>query len=280
VPASGGEAVALTDSQFYSTRPVWSPDGERIAFASKVHGNLDVFILPASGGEVRRLTYHSADDRPYAFSADGKLVYFSSPRLGDPHSIHAGTYHASDQLYSVPAKGGRPRLVIAFPALDVSVDPKGRYLLYDNRPMYENEWRKGARSDGIRDIWQYDLEAGTHLQRTEDRGEDRDAFWAPDGKGFYFLSERDGSSKNTVGYRNSVCGLGSPFLAISCRRVDHQWTTRELEVEGSYIPASDARRRKGDGCGGRNELYLLFTVRGRLPILFNQLRRSSNGSGA
>ena len=41
----------LTDADVYSTRPVWSPDGSMLAFAAKKHGNFDVFIMPAGGGE-------------------------------------------------------------------------------------------------------------------------------------------------------------------------------------------------------------------------------------
>jgi tricorn protease len=79
VPAAGGDAVQLTTGEYYNTRPVWSPDGGSIAYASKQHGNLDVFLIPADGGRARRLTYHSADDKPFAFSPDGSSVYFVDP---------------------------------------------------------------------------------------------------------------------------------------------------------------------------------------------------------
>lgn len=193
VPAAGGDATPLTDGDQYSTRPVWSPDGATLAFAAKPHGNLDVFTMPAEGGRAKRLTYNSADDLPCAFSPDGRTIYFSSPRLGSPQTILAGTYAESDQLYSVPALGGRTRLVIPTPALWVSVDPAGRRLLYENRPMYENEWRKGAVSDAAHDIWLYDLKEKTHRRLTDYRGEDRNPVWAPDGTGYYYLSERSGS---------------------------------------------------------------------------------------
>lgn len=194
VPAAGGDAVALTSGEHFTTSPVWSPDGSRIAFASKRHGNLDVFILPVKGGGITRLTRHSADDRPTAFSPDGTLVYFSSSRLGTAQSLHVGTYEGSDQLYTVPAAGGRSRLVLPTPALFARPDATGKQLLYENRPVYENEWRKGAVSDGAHDVWLYDTEKNSHRQLTGFRGEDRNPVWAPDGGGFFYLSERSGSS--------------------------------------------------------------------------------------
>ncbi|MFP8778498.1 S41 family peptidase [Hydrogenophaga sp. RWCD_12] len=195
VPSTGGEAVALTSGDFYSTRPVWAPDGKTLAFASKRHGNFDVFVMPSSGGLIRRLTQHSANDLPYAFSPDGLQIYFASPRAGTVNTVRTGSYAGSDQLYTVPVTGGSSRLVLPTPALDVAVSASGKQLLYDNRPVYENEFRKGATSDGTRDIWLYDADTKKHRQLTTHRGEDRDATWAPDGKSFYFLSER-GSSFN------------------------------------------------------------------------------------
>jgi len=83
VPAGGGEALPLTSALFYATQPVWSADSRKIAFASMRHGNADVFVMPARGGDIQRLTFHSSNDVPYAFSPDGAAVYFGSVRLGD-----------------------------------------------------------------------------------------------------------------------------------------------------------------------------------------------------
>jgi tricorn protease len=207
VPATGGDAVALTTGEFYTTSPVWSPDGGEIAFASKRHGNLDVYVMPAKGGEMKRLTQHSADDRPTAFSPDGKLVYFSSPRLGSARSVHVGTYEGSDQLYSVPAVGGRSRLVLPTPGLFAVPDATGKQLIYENRPVYENEWRKGAVSDGAHDVWLYDAAKPAHRQLTTFRGEDRNPVWGTDGRSFYYLSERSGNSNV---WKSSLEGDANP----------------------------------------------------------------------
>lgn len=193
VPAAGGEARPLTEDDAYATHPVWSPDGSRLAFAAKRHGNLDVFLVPADGGRITRLTYHSADDIPTAFSPDGELVYFTSARLGSPQTVLAGGYVQSDQLYTVPVIGGRNRLVIPTPSLAAVPDARGESVLYEDRPVYENDWRKGAVSDGARDLWLYSLARKTHRRLTDFRGEDRNPAWAPDGNGYYFLSERSGS---------------------------------------------------------------------------------------
>ena len=64
VATAGGTAVALTMHEAHDYMPVWSHDGKSVAFASDRYGNFDVFVMPASGGEPTRLTYHSANDYP------------------------------------------------------------------------------------------------------------------------------------------------------------------------------------------------------------------------
>jgi len=61
--------------------PVWSRDGRQIAFASGPLRNFDVFVMPAEGGEARRLTFHSAAEHPYAFTGDGQAVVFGAARM-------------------------------------------------------------------------------------------------------------------------------------------------------------------------------------------------------
>src|SRR5512136_913655 len=55
VSASGGTATPLTAHTAHDFMPVWSHDGRQIAFASDRYGNFDVFVMPADGGEAKRL---------------------------------------------------------------------------------------------------------------------------------------------------------------------------------------------------------------------------------
>src|SRR5215211_3636495 len=54
VPSAGGNAVPMTlGSETYEFSPVWSHDGNSIAFASDRYGSMDVFVMPAAGGEAK-----------------------------------------------------------------------------------------------------------------------------------------------------------------------------------------------------------------------------------
>lgn len=197
VDTEGGEARPLTNGLWHATQPVWSPDGQSLTFAADRHGQYDVFVVPAAGGAVSRLTFHSANDFPMSFTPDGSQVVFSSIRLGDEkadatNSVYGlGSYYA--RPYTVPANGGRTQPLLPTTALNVSYRPDGTLLYEDNPSVVENQWRKHHVSDASRDIWAYTPVNGHHEQLTEFRGEDRDPNWNADGSSFYWLSERGGN---------------------------------------------------------------------------------------
>ena len=62
VNRQGGEAQRLTTAVGSETGPIFSPDGSMIAFTGEYDGNQDVYIVPASGGAPRRLTFHPGPD--------------------------------------------------------------------------------------------------------------------------------------------------------------------------------------------------------------------------
>src|SRR5580765_5927707 len=73
-PKSGGEAMRLSSPKGEELFPRFSPDGTQIAFSGNYDGNLDIYVLPASGGLPRRLTYHGAPDRILEWFPDGKSL--------------------------------------------------------------------------------------------------------------------------------------------------------------------------------------------------------------
>ena len=62
-PLTGGEARRLTSHIGYEMFARFSPDGKTIAFTGEYDGNREVYVMPAEGGEPRRLTYTSTNAR-------------------------------------------------------------------------------------------------------------------------------------------------------------------------------------------------------------------------
>jgi len=192
VPTGGGKAVPLTLSESYEFAPVWSHDGSKIAFASDRYGNFDVFVMAASGGEARRLTFHSAPEIPSTFAADDKSVLFSAYRQ-QPAADAQFPLRLLSQLYSVPESGGRVTQVLPGPALDATFDSTGSKLIYHDLKGFESPWRKHHTSSVTHDIWAYDFKTKKYQQLTTFEGEDRNPVFAANDDDFYYLSEANGS---------------------------------------------------------------------------------------
>jgi len=192
VSSAGGAATQLTQHPAQDFMPVWSHDGTRIAFASDRHGNFDVYVMPAAGGEAQRLTFHSAAEYPYSFTPDDKAVVFGAARM-DAAANRQYPATSMPELWSVSAAGGRPVQILTTPADDARYSRDGRFLIYTDNKGRENVWRKHHVSSVARDIWVYDVKAGTHRQVTTFAGEDRQPVLTDGDQAFYYLSEASGT---------------------------------------------------------------------------------------
>ena len=192
VPATGGKATQLTTHQAHDTRPVWSPDGKRIAFASDRNGNFDVFIMNKEGGAPTQLTTHSASEYPQTFSDNDHVLYTASIQQDVKDSQFPSSLFS--QVYQVSTTGGRPTLYSSLAMENIAFSKDGNQLLYNDFKGYEDPWRKHHQSSITRDIWLCSLDNGRSFKKiTTFRGEDRNPVWTADGKAFYYLSEEKGS---------------------------------------------------------------------------------------
>lgn len=188
VPANGGEARQLTTHAAYDSQPIWSPDGQKIAFTSNREGSLDVYVISAKGGAPTRLTTHSGKETPIAFK-DNDHVLFSANIMPTAQSNLFAANEFS-QVYEVSTEGGRPKLYSVLPMENISINKNGQ-VLYHDKKGYEDAWRKHHTSPITRDIWM--LNDGKYQKLTTFKGEDRNPVWAADNQSFYYLSEQDGS---------------------------------------------------------------------------------------
>ena len=77
-PVSGGVARRLTANLGSVTYPAYSPDGVWLAFVGREEGHPEVYIMPAEGGEARRMTYLGSDCRVLGWNRDSASILFMS----------------------------------------------------------------------------------------------------------------------------------------------------------------------------------------------------------
>jgi tricorn protease len=189
----GGTATLLTTNDAYDAAPVWSHDGQKIAFASDRYGNPDVFVMPANGGVATRLTFHSAGEIPMDFSTDNQSVIFGSSQM-DAASNQMFPSGALPELYQIPVAGGRPTQFFTTPAEAAKYNAAGTVLVFHDQKGYEDEFRKHHTSSITRDVWKYDVATKKYTKLTSFEGEDRNPVFAPNQQDIYYLSEKSGSS--------------------------------------------------------------------------------------
>ena len=204
VPSTGGEAHQLTSNAAYDAYPVWSPDGQHIAFASSREGSLDVYLMSREGGAPKRLTTNSADEIPLTFKDNDHVLFKSSVMPTAKSIIFASS--SFPQIYEVGTNATRPKLFSAITMEDLSVNKDGN-ILYHDKKGYEDEFRKHHTSPITRDIWLD--QKGKFTKITDFTGEDRNPVWAADGRSFYYLSEEDGTLNV---YHRNIDGTGKKQL--------------------------------------------------------------------
>jgi Tol biopolymer transport system component len=157
--------------------PAFSPDQHSLAFVRGYGSGCDLYVVPVSGGEPRRLTY--GDDLFWTgptWTEDGREIVFSSKRTG----ISA--------LWRIPVSGGNPQRldVGSDDSIQPSISRQGHRLAYMRWSADRNIYRivlPDAKNPGNSPT---PFLASTRL--------DAAAQLSPDGKRIAFQSDRSGSS--------------------------------------------------------------------------------------
>ncbi|MBO4945109.1 MAG: PD40 domain-containing protein [Muribaculaceae bacterium] len=199
VSTNGGSAVRLTTMPSVESRPVWSPDGKSIAFASDRNGGQDIFIMSAAGGEAVRLTDKSAIESPQAFTPDGIYVIYTA-NIQDPASSVFFPTTRQTEIYKVPVAGGRPEQVLAASVDYLSFAGNDGSFLYEDVKGSEDRFRKHHTSSVTSDVWMYNPKSQKYTNLTNRPGNDRNPRLSPDGKTVYILSERDDRNMNVYSF--------------------------------------------------------------------------------
>lgn len=109
VDARTGRARQLTDGEVYDElEPAWSPDGQAIVFRSNRSADpdldpdaVDLFVIPAGGGDLRKIETPVGEKTQPVFSPDGQWIAYLG-REG------RGQWWKNTGLWVVPADGSGP----------------------------------------------------------------------------------------------------------------------------------------------------------------------------
>jgi tricorn protease len=180
VAREGGDAVRLTSGAGVETDPSFSPDGKLIAFTGEYDGNVDVFVVPATGGVPKRLTWHPAPDRVLGWTPDGKRIIFTSPRTA---------YSRFGEMFTVPAEGGVEEKLPLPTGYEASMSPDGQSIAYEPIGKAFTMWKRYRGGQTAR-VWLAKLSDSSITKVPRTNSNDFCPMWA--GERVYFLSDRNG----------------------------------------------------------------------------------------
>lgn len=203
VPIGGGLATQITSHSAYDKAPVWSPDGQQLAFASDREGNFNIYLTSRRGGKATRITYGSTQQIPVAFLDQETIIFDSNIRPAKEMGLFPSGLFT--QLYQQSTKGGRAKMFSAITMKDPSIGKDGR-ILYTDIKGYEDSFRKHHTSSITRDIWLYTPAEKSYRKLTKFEGEDRNALWLPNQTEYLYTSEQDGTLNI---YKGNISG-GAP----------------------------------------------------------------------
>ena len=186
VPSSGGDARLLAAHEATERRPLYSPDGQWLAFMSTRTGGGDIYVLSLATGALSRVTHDDGPEQLDAWSPDSRWIYFSSSTR-DIGSMN--------DIFRVARDGGTPmpvtddRYVNEFSAAPA---PDGQRFAFVARGVASTQWwRNGSSHLDQSELWLREAN-GAYLELTPRDAKQEWPMWSADGKSIFYVSDRRG----------------------------------------------------------------------------------------
>ncbi len=189
VPAGGGEAHLLISHPATESRPMYSPDGSRLAFISTRTGGGNIYILTLATGDLMRLTYSDQLDQLDGWSRDGKWIYFTSA-VNDIAGL--GDIFRVSSAGGTPLEVSRERYLSEFEA---APSPDGQTVALIAKGISNRQWwRNGHAHIDETELWLKPIaESGRYRRLLPADAKHAWPMWSADGKTIFYMSDASGS---------------------------------------------------------------------------------------
>jgi tricorn protease len=223
-PASGGEAHLLVSGPAEESRPLYSPDGTRLAFQSTRTGANDIYVLTLATGALQRITYSDAGITLDAWSHDGQWLYFTSS---------VNDVAGQGDIFRVRATGGTPLEVSAeryMNEFESTPLPDGKSIVLAAKGISSSQWwRKGHAHIDETELWLKPIDSATYKLLVPADAKHAWPMAAPDGKSLYVMSDKSGAENiDQVDLATGTIKALTSFKSGRCL-----WPT--LSYDGKYI---------------------------------------------
>ena len=215
VSAGGGVARRLSSGLGKVKSPQISPDGRWIAFSSTEEGHAEVFVMPAEGGEARRLTFLGCETRVIGWTKTNDVIFASN---------HEHAFASLTDLYTIGLDTNEYKKVDCGPATHIDFDSRGRAVI-SRRGGTDLAYWKRYRGGMAGEIWIDRQGNGEFVKLLREPMNTARPYWI--GKRIFFISDHDG-----IGGVYSVNEDGTDLkLHTDCK----EYYARGMSVRGTRI---------------------------------------------
>ncbi len=189
VPSEGGEAHLLISHPATESRPMYSPDGSKLAFISTRTGGGNIYLLTLATGDLSRLTYSDGLDQLDGWSRDGKWIYFTSA---------ANDIAGLGDIFRVSSSGGTPLEVSReryLSEFEAAPSPDGQTIALIAKGISNRQWwRNGHAHIDETELWLKPIaEAGKYQRLLPADAKHAWPMWSADGKSLLYMSDGSGA---------------------------------------------------------------------------------------
>jgi tricorn protease len=193
VAKEGGVARRLTSGPGYTSFPRFSPDGTQLAYTSQYDGNTEVYVMPADGGEPKRLTTTATlgrDDISDRMGPNNIVMTWENTKPLIVFRSRMNSFNSFiGSLFTVGLDAELPTQLPVPRGGFTSFSPDDSKMAF-NRVFREFRTWKHYRGGMADDVWIFDFKSGTSENLTNNPAQDICPMWGPDNK-IYFASDRD-----------------------------------------------------------------------------------------
>ncbi len=267
VPTRGGQASRLTSHTAKESQPIYSPNGQRIAFVSNRTGSNQVYVMSAVGGQPKQLTFHSEGYALQDWYPDGKSLLVLASR--DHH------WKSSSRFFRINSrKRSSEELLFNGYGAEGKISPDGTTLLFVREG--ERWWRKGYVGARSAQIWTFGLQSGTFSKVLDTAACDRSPVWNSDSQSFFYCSSH--GAKN--GARNLWhCELGTGKTSQVTDFEDDLVATPTISADGHSIVFSklfDLYRWHPNAGGDAAKIRIHITTAGEQADTYRRILTSAS----
>ncbi len=206
-----GKPNQVTDGKWDDYNPIWSSDGQRIAFLSNRDNQKALWTMPFSGGELKYVkALEGAGINLLNWSKNGERIY----------------YQERFNVFSLDIASGQIAQLTNF-------DATNRALFFSISPAEDRIAYSAGPNEHLH-IFVIPIDGGPAIQVTNDEASDEYPLWLPDGNRIIYNSKREGVFQTCIAYldekRSEQINLGIGDTLI-----------RDVAGEGGRILFQQAR---------------------------------------